>query len=118
MLFPKELCLEFRKTDNLEGQVNNLTQRIATLTSENDCLVKRIFELTENLSKLTAVTSAHRQLPALQRMLFYHIQQLPLTTDANTAPHHLLFRVLGCAPCFSQEILQIKIRCLLQTLHS
>ena len=113
----KELCEEVLKSKTLKEQVNDLTQRIFTLTFGNESLLKRTFELTEYVCSLTAITSAHCRLPVFQRMLLYHIEQLPLTTDANTASHHLLLRVLGCAPSFSQEILTENIRCLLQQLH-
>ena len=100
----------------LKEQITDLTQRIATLTSENESFLKRTFEITEDISNLTAIISALHKLPDLQRMFLYHNQQLPLTTDSNTAPHHLFFHVLECAPSSSQETLKEILRCPLQQL--
>ena len=66
---------------------------------------------------LTAVTSAHCHFPAIRRMLFHHIQQLPSATNPDNDPHHLLFNVLGCAKNSTQEIIHENIRCLLHHLH-
>ena len=113
----KDLCNQVDAVNELKAQVSQLQQRIATLNDENEALLKRTFELTEDVSTLTAITSTHRHLPALQRMFFHHLQQLPLTTNPNEHPHKLLFHVVGCAPSSSPEIIQENIKCLLQQLH-
>ena len=101
----------------MKGQVSQIQQRIADLNDEIEALLKRTFELTEDVSTLTAITSTHRHLPALQRMFFHHLQQLPLTTNADEHPHNLLLHVVGCAPSSFPEIIQENIKCLLQQLH-
>ena len=100
----KDFCKELLKSNTLKEKFNDLKQRIATLTCENESLLKRTFELTEYVSSVTAITSAHHHPPVFQRMLYYNIQQLPRMIDANTAPHHLLFRVLGCAHFFPRKL--------------
>ena len=97
--------------------MSQLQQRIAVLNDENEAILTRTFELTEDVSTLTAITSRHRHLPVLQPMFFHHLQQLPLTTNADEHPHNLLFHVVGSAPSSSPEIIQENIKCLLQQLH-
>ena len=113
----RELCEEILKTNTVEEQTTDLTQRTVTLIPENEYLLKRTFELTEDVSSPTAITSAHCQLRVFQRIFSYPNQQLPSITDSNTALYHLRFFVLGCAPSSSQEKLQENISCLLQQLH-
>ena len=112
-----ELCNQVDVLNELKAQVSQLQQRIAVLNDENESRLKRAFELTEDVSTLTAITSTHRHLPALQRMFFHHLQQLPLTTNPDELPHNLLFHVVGCIPSSSPEIIQENIKCLFQQLH-
>ena len=109
----EELSEKIIRSNTSKDQIADLKHRIATLTSENDILLKRTFELTEDVSSLTAISSAHRHLQTIHRMLFHFIQQLPSTTDPDNAPHHLLFNVLCGSPNSTQGILHENIRCLL-----
>ena len=84
----KEPCNQVDAVNELKAQVSQLQQRIVTLNDE-EALLERTFQLTEDVSTLTAITSTHRHLPALQRMFFHHLQQLPLTTNPDEHPHNL-----------------------------
>ena len=110
----KEICNQVNAVNDLKAQVSKLQQREATLNDENEALLKRTFELTEDVSTLTVITYTHRHLPALQRMLFHHLKKLPLTTNPEELPHNLLFHVVGCAPSSSPGIIQESIKCLVQ----
>ena len=112
-----ELCEEILRSNSLKDQKADIRNRIATLTSENESPLKRTFELTEDVSTRTASTSAHRHLPALQRLFFHHLQQLPLTTNPDEIPHILLVRAVGCTPSSSPEKKHKNIKFLLQQLH-
>ena len=113
----KELCNKVDAVNELKAQVSQLEQRIVVLNDENEALLEQTFELTEDDSTLTAITSTHCHPPALQRMFFHHLQQLPLPTNPDELPHNLLFHVVGCAPSSSPEINQENIKCLLQQWH-
>ena len=91
----KEFCNKVDRVNELTGQVSQLQQRIAVLNDKNEALPKRTFELTEDVSTLTAITSTNRLLPAPKRMFFPHLQQLPLTTNPDELPHNLLFHKIG-----------------------
>ena len=83
----KVLCNQVDAVNELKAQVSQLQRKIAVLNDKNEAIFTRTFELTENVSTLTANTSQHRHLPALQRMFFHHLQQLPLTTNPDELPH-------------------------------
>ena len=55
-----EFYEEFPKSITLKEQLDDLTQRVATLNSEKESLSKRTSELTGRVSSLTAINSAHR----------------------------------------------------------
>ena len=116
----RKLCKQVDAVNDLKAQVSKLQQQIATLNDKNEALLKRTFELTEDVSTLTAITSTYRHLPALQRLFFNHfhwVPQLPLTINPQEHPHNLLSHVVGCAPSSCPEIIQENIKCLLQQLH-
>ena len=113
----KELCNQVDAVNELKAQVSQLQPKIPVLNDGNEALLKRTFELTEDVSTLTAITSQHRRLPALQQMFLHHLQQLPLTTNPDELPHNLLFHVVGCALSSSPETIQENIKSLLQQLH-
>ena len=113
----KEHCNQVDAVNELKAQVSQLQQRIVVLNDENEALLKRTFELTKDVSTLTAITSTHLHLTAIQRMFFHHLQQLPFTTNPDEHSHNLLFHVVGCAPSSSPEIIQENIKCILQQLH-
>ena len=98
----------------LEDANEQLKQRLSTLTRENETLLKRTFELTDELATLRSPAASHRHTPVLQRMLAHHVNRLPLHSEA---PNNLLFDLLGCTPTAYTEVLQENIRVLLHTLR-
>ena len=105
------------KSEALEDANEQLKQRLSTLTTENECLLKRTFELTDELATLRSLAASHRHTPVLQRMLIHHVTQLQPHSKAEEAPDNLLFDLLGCTPTAYTEVLQENIRVLLHTLH-
>ena len=91
--------------------------RFSTITLENESLLKRTFELTDELATLRSLAASHRHIPVLQRMLAHHVTRLPLHSEAEDAPDNLLFDLLGCTPTTYTEVLQENIPVLLHTLH-
>ena len=89
----------------------------STLTLENESLLKRTFELTDELATLRSLAASHRHIPVLQRMVAHHVARLPLHSEAEDAPANLLFDLLGCTATAYTEVLQDDIRVLLHTLH-
>lgn len=110
----KELTAE---VESLTAKVVSLTARVHTLNEENEALLKRTFDLSEQVTSLTAITTSTRHVPALQRMVAHHINTLPLNPAPEDAPANYLFNLLGCSPSASTELIQENVRCLLQTLH-
>ena len=111
------LCEQLEKSQALEDEHEKLKQRLSTLTIENETLLKRTFELTDELATLKSLAASHRHTPVLQRMLAHHVTRLPLHSEAEDAPANLLFDLLGCTPTTYNEVLQENIRVLLHTLH-
>ena len=118
----KELCEEILRSTSLKDQITDLKTRIATLTSENESLLKRTLELTEDVSALSAITTNQRYVPVMQRIIWHHVLQqpllqLPLTIGFNYAPPNFLFNLLGCPQSSTPEIISENVKCLLQILH-
>ena len=111
------LCEQLEKSQALEDEHEKLKQRLSTITIENEPLLKRTFELTDELATLKSLAASHRHTPVLQRMLAHHVTRLPLHSEAEDAPANFLFDLLGCTPTTYHEVLQEKIRVLLHTLH-
>ena len=111
------LCEQLEKSQALEDEHQKLKQRLSTLTIENETLLKRTFELTDELATLKSLAASHGHTPVLQRMLAHHVTRLPLHSEAEDAPANLLFDLLGCTPTTYNEVLQENIRVLLHTLH-
>ena len=92
------LCEQLEKSQALEHANEQLKQRLSTLTTENESLLKRTFELTDELATLRKLATSHRHTPVLQRMVAHHVTRLPLHSEAEDAPDNLLFDLLGCTP--------------------
>ena len=111
------LCEQLEKSQALEDEHEKLKHRLSTLTLENESLLKRTFEHTDELATLKSLAASHRHTPVLQRMLAHHVTRLPLHSETEDAPDNLLFDFLGCTPTTYNEVLQENIRVLLHTLH-
>ena len=90
----KDLCNQADEVNEIKAQNSQLQQRIAALDDELDAIFNRTFELTDDVSTLTAVLSTHLLLRALQLMFSHHVQQLPLTTNPNDLPLNLFFHMV------------------------
>ena len=118
----KELCTEVLKVTELKEKINSLQQRITTLTEENEGLLKRTMDLTEDVSALSAIATNKRYVPVMQRIIWHHVLQqpllhLPLTIGFNYAPPNFLFNLLGCPQSSTPELISENVKCLLQILH-
>ena len=111
------LCEQLEKSQALEDEHEKLEQRLSKLTIENETLLKRTFELKDELATLKSLAASHLHTPVLQRMLAHHVTLLPLHSEAEDAPANLLFHFLGCTPTTYNDVLQENIRVLLDTLH-
>ena len=80
-------------------------KRLSALTAENETLLKRTLELTEEIGTLEHLVTAHRQVTDLQRMLAHHITKLPLQPEAEDSPDNLLFNLLGCTMMSYAEVI-------------
>ena len=107
------LCEQLEKSQAIENEHEKLKQRLSTLTTENQALLKRTFEL----ATLRSLAASHRHTHVIQRMLAHHVTRLPLHSEAEDAPDNLLFDLLGCTPTAYTEVLQENVRVLLHTLH-
>ena len=92
------------------------------MTSENESLLKRTLELTEEVSSLKSITANSRHVPVMQRMVWFNILklpllQMPLDKYPEDVPPEYFFDLLNCSPSSTPEIIQENIRCLLQLLH-
>ena len=117
----KELCTEVLKVTELKEKIKSLQQRIATLT-ENEGLLKRTMDLTEDVSALSTITTNHRYVPVMQWIIWHYVlqqplSQLPLTIALNYAPPNFLFNLLGCPQSSTPELISENVKCLLQILH-
>ena len=118
----KELCEEILRSNSLKDHITDLKTRIATLTSENESLLKRTMDLTEDVSALSAIATNKRYVPVMQRIIWHHVLQqpllqLPLTIGFNYAPPNFLFNLLGCPQSSTPELISENVKCLLQILH-
>ena len=118
----KELCEAILRSNSLKDQITDLKIRIATLTSENESLLKRTMDLTQDVSALSAIATKKRYVPVMQRIIWHHVLQqpllqLPLTIGFNYAPPNFLFNLLGCPQSSTPELISEKVKCLLQILH-
>ena len=111
------LCEQLEKSQAREDEHEKLKQRPSTFTTENEVLLKRTFELRDELASLRTLAASHGHIPVLQRMVAHHVTRLPLHSEAEDAPATLLFDLLGCTPTNYTEVLQENIRVLLHTLH-
>ena len=73
-----ELCSQVNEVNRQKEKIANLQQRITTLTTENKDLLKRTLDLTEDVSSLKSITANSRQVPVMQRMVWFNILKLPL----------------------------------------
>ena len=99
----KELCEEILRSNSLKDQITDLKNRIATLTSENESLLKRTLELTEDVSSLKSITASSRHVPVMQRMVWFNILKLPLLQTPlhkypEDVPPEYFFDILNCSP--------------------
>ena len=101
----------------LEDANEQPKQRLSALTAENESLLKRTFEQTDELATLRLLAASYRHTPVLQRMLAHHVTRLPLHSEAEDAPNNLLFDLLGCTPTTYTEVLQENIPALQHTLR-
>ena len=116
-----EFCSQVNEVIQQKEKIANLQNRIATLTTENEALLKRTFELTEDVSSLNSIT-ANSQVPAMQRMVWFNIfklplLQMPLDKYPGDVPPEYFFDLLNSSPSSIPEIIQEIIRCFLQLLH-
>ena len=111
------LCEQLEKSQALEDENEHFKQRLSTLTTENEALLKRTFELTDELASLRTLAASHRQIPVLQRMVAHHVTRLPQNSEAGDVPDNLVFDLLGCMPTAYTDVLHENIRVLLHTLH-
>ena len=117
-----ELCSQVNEVKQQRGKIANLQQRITVLTTENEALIKRTFDLTEEVSSLKSMTANCRQVPVMQRMVWFnifklHLLQMPLDKYPENVPPENFFDLLNCSPSSTPEGIQENIRCLLQLLH-
>ena len=117
-----ELCSQVIEVNQQRKKITNLQQRIATLTTENEALLKRTLESTEDVSSLKSITANNRQVPVMQRMVWFNILkllllQMPLDKYPEDGPPEYFFNLLNCSPSSTPEVIQENIRCLLQLLH-
>ena len=118
----KELCEEILRSNYLKDQITDLKTRIATMTSENENLLRRTLELSEDVSSLKSITANSRHVPVMQRMVWFNILklpllQMPLDKYPEDVPPENFFDLLNCSPSSTPETIQENIRCLLQLLH-
>ena len=73
-----ELCSQINEVKQQKEKIANLQQRITALTRENEALLKRTLDLTEDVSSLKLITANSRQVPVMQRMIRFNILKLPL----------------------------------------
>ena len=96
--------------------------RMAALTTENEALLKQTLELTVVVSSLKSITANSRQVPVMQRMVWFNILklpllQMPLEKNPEDVPPEYFFDLLNCSPSSTPEVIQENIRCLSQLLH-
>ena len=118
----EELCEEILRSNSLKDHITDLKTRIATLTSKNESLLKRTLELAEDVSCLKSRTANSRQVPVMQRMVWFNnlklpLLQMPLDKYTEDVPPEYFFDLLNCSPSSFPEVIQENIRCLLQLLH-
>ena len=111
------LCEQLEKSQALEDEHEKLKQKLSTLTTENEALLERSFELTDELPTLRSLAASQGHIRVIQRMVAHQVTRLPLHSEAEDAPDNLLFDLLGCATTTYTEFLQENIRVLLHTLH-
>ena len=92
------LCEQLEKSQALEDAKEQPKQRLSTLATENESLLKRTFELTDELGTLRSLAASHRHIPGLHSMVAHHVSRLPLHPEAEDVPDNLLFDLLGCTP--------------------
>ena len=89
------LCEQLEKSQALDDENEQLKQRFYTLTTENGALLKRTFELTDELANLGTLAAFNRQFRVLRRMVAHHVTRLPLHSEAEDVPDNLLIDLLG-----------------------
>ena len=117
-----ELCSQVNEVNKQKEKIANLQQRITTLTTENEALLKRTLNLTEDVSSLKSITANNRLEPVMQRMVWLNILelpplQMPLDKYPEDVPPEYFFHLLNCSPSSTPEVIQENIRCLLQLLN-
>ena len=117
-----ELCSQVNEVNQQKKKIANLQQRITALTTENEALLKRTLDLTEDISSLKSITANSRQVPVIQRMVWFNILklpllQMPLDKNPGQVPPEYFFDLLNCSPSSTPAAIQENIRCPLQLLH-
>ena len=116
-----ELCSQVNEVNQQKEKIANLQQPIGALTTENEALLKRTLELTEDVSSLKSTTANSRQVPVMQRVVWFNILklrllQMPLDKYPDDVPPEYFFDLLNYSPSSTPELKQENIRCLLQLL--
>ena len=110
----KELCDKILKSQNLKAEKETLTQWVKTITKK---LLKRTLKLTAGGSSLTSISTKQRYISVMQRISWHHISQLPLRTCPTETQRKISFHLFGCLPSSTPEVIQQKLKCLLQIIH-
>ena len=97
-----ELCSQVNQVNQQKEKIANLQQRIAALTTENEALLKRTVELTEDVSCLKSITANSRQVLVMQRMVWFNILkllllQMLLDRYPIDVPPEYFFNLLKCS---------------------
>ena len=74
------------------------------------------------VSSLKSITANSRQVPVMQRMVWFNILKLPLLQMPSEkypedVPPAYFFDLLNCSPSSTPEVIQENIHCLSQPLH-
>ena len=111
-----ELCSQVNEVIQ-QKKIANLQQRITDLTTQNEALIKRTLDLKEDVSSLKSITANRRQVPVMQKRVWFNILKLPLL-QMPLDKHHVdvppenFFDLLNCSPSSTPEVIQENIRCL------
>ena len=117
-----ELCSQVNEVNQQKEKIANLQQRFTALTTENEALPKWTLNLLEDVFSLKSITANSRQVPVMQRMVWFNILKLlflqkPLDKYPENVPPEYFFDLLNCSPSSTPEVLQENIHCLLHLLH-
>ena len=106
-----ELCSQVNENTQQKEKFANLQQRITTLKTGNEALLKRTLEITEDVSSLKSITANSRHVPVMQKMAWFNIPkllllQMPLDKYPDGVPPEYFFDLLNCSHSSTREGIQ------------